>query len=68
MNYILLENQTLNLMKEEDFDYIKGSGEDLVLNKDGHEDMITKVIIIKPPVIAGAETKNKSPHKFITAG
>jgi len=52
----------------QDFDYVKGNGEDLVLNKDGHEDMVTKVIIIKPPILAGSEPKNKSTHKFITAG
>jgi len=50
MNYMLLENETLAVMKTEHFEYIKSNREDPPPNYKNkcHEDMITCLITLYP--------------------
>jgi len=36
--------------------------------KNSHEDMISSILIIKPKLLAKAEGKYKTTHKFVTGG
>jgi len=50
MNYMLLENQTLSLMKQEHFEYVKSNRTDPAPHKEQqcHSDMITCIHVVLP--------------------
>ena len=80
MNYMLLENQTLNAMKKEHFNYEKSSNEsDPPPGKDQlcHAKNITAIIVLYPEDLVDAsraqEFKKNNPEmikhlKYVTAG
>lgn len=66
MNYMLLENQTLNAMKKEHFTYEKSSNEpDPPPGKTHlcHSKNITSIVVLYPEDLADSQRKEKEPNR-----